>query len=350
MKNVSINVWDEAKAKTEAELPNATDVTYGIYTVYEKNKAYARASIVVGDDGSVSDRYAYLYDEPNYERYNKSEDVYYWEMDAVIDGVKTTVTFKSDLPFKDTVLDTMKVEGGMFKLSYDKDGYAVDVDKLKEGIDNDYILLSEYNNQKPDDLNIITNKGEFTSEKVQVEKDTLWITDQTAKRGFALADKCPAVIVELNKDSKGNWEIDETTEYTTVEKAVRSMETYDTKDKFATFEGEIYLMFKDGIVSSVVLVDKVAKDGHRKDDTGVAETVRVTSIDTNSDPRMVWLNDKDRDGATPAAVKSSVNKALADAGYEWTKWDTTGAVWTMTAVKAGSSNTQPYTFNVDWAK
>ena len=98
VKNVSINVWDKAKAKTEAELPNATDVTYGIYTVYEKNKAYARASIVVGDDGSVSDRYAYLYDEPNYERYNKSEDVYYWEMDAVIDGVKTTVTFKSDLP------------------------------------------------------------------------------------------------------------------------------------------------------------------------------------------------------------------------------------------------------------
>ena len=45
------------------------------------------------------------------------------------------------------------------------------------------------------------------------------------------------------------------------------METYDTKDKFATFEGEIYLMFKDGIVSSVVLVDKVAKDGHIKDNT-----------------------------------------------------------------------------------
>lgn len=45
----------------------------------------------------------------------------------------------------------MGVEGGMFKLSYDKDGYAVDADKLKEGIDNDYILLSKYNNQKPDE-------------------------------------------------------------------------------------------------------------------------------------------------------------------------------------------------------
>ncbi len=352
VKNVSINVWDNAKAAAEAEvkLADAKGVTSGIYTVYEAGKAYARASIVVGDDGSVSDRYAYLYDEPNYERYNKSEDAYYWEMDAVIDGVKTTVTFKSDLPFKDTVLSTMGVEGGMFKLSYDKDGYAVDVDKLKEGIDNDYILLSKYKNQKPDDLNIITNKGEFTSQEVQVKKDTLWITDRTAKRGFALADNCPTVIVEMKEKTTGKWVIDETVEYTTVEKAVRSMETYDTKKEVATFEGEIYLMFKDGIVSSVVIVDHVVKDDHRKDDTGVSETVRVTSIDTNSDPRMVWLNDKDRDGSTPAAIKSSVNKALADAGYEWTNWDTTGAVWTVTAVKAGSSNTQPYTFNVDWAK
>ena len=308
VKNVSINVWDKAKAKTEAELPNATDVTYGIYTVYEKNKAYARASIVVGDDGSVSDRYAYLYDEPNYERYNKSEDVYYWEMDAVIDGVKTTVTFKSDLPFKDTVLDTMKVEGGMFKLSYDKDGYAVDVDKLKEGIDNDYILLSDYMDQKPDDLNIITNKGEFTSEKVQVEKDTLWITDQTAKRGFALADKCPAVIVELNKDSKGNWEIDDTVEYTTVEKAVRSMETYDTKDKFATFEGEIYLMFKDGIVSSVVLVDKVAKDGHIKDNTtgNKDDHSEISSAIAQNGDYYAVIRILDKDGKVVASATTAV--------------------------------------------
>ena len=314
VKNVSINVWDEAKAKTEAELPNATDVTYGIYTVYEKNKAYARASIVVGDDGSVSDRYAYLYDEPNYERYNKSEDVYYWEMDAVIDGVKTTVTFKSDLPFKDTVLDTMKVEGGMFKLSYDKDGYAVDVDKLKEGIDNDYILLSDYMDQKPDDLNIITNKGEFTSEKVQVEKDTLWITDQTAKRGFALADKCPAVIVELNKDSKGNWEIDDTVEYTTVEKAVRSMETYDTKDKFATFEGEIYLMFKDGIVSSVVLIDKVAKDGHIKDNTTGKITEAAISKDASGKLVATWTDNK-----AYAGSKYVVDFYLVDGAKEYLK-------------------------------
>ena len=104
--------------------------------------------------------------------------------------------------------------------------------------------------------------------------------------------KCPAVIVELNKDSKGNWEIDDTVEYTTVEKAVRSMETYDTKDKFATFEGEIYLMFKDGIVSSVVLVDKVAKDGHIKDNTTGKITEAAISKGDGNKLVATWTDNK----------------------------------------------------------
>ena len=347
VKNVSIDVYNEQEAKDAAGIKTGTKVdktAYGIYSVYDG--AYVVASIVVGDDGSVSDRYAYLYGEPNYERYDKANDVYYWEMDAVIDGVKTTVTFKTDLKFDDAIAS--KEQGKMFKLSYDKDGYVTKYAEIVKG--SDYVTLGQSASVKdPEDLKIVTNKDQVVEREVQVKKDTLWITEQNAKRGFALADNCPAVIVEMNKDGN-TWEIDKTSEYTTVEKAIRSMENYDSKKENATYEGEIYLMFKDGIVSSVIIVDYVTKDDHRKDDTGVAETVRVTSIDTNSDPRMVWLNEKDRDGATPAAVKSSVNKALADAGYEWTKWDTTGAVWTVTAVKAGSSNTQPYTFNVDWAK
>ena len=100
VKNVSINVYNTAeKAAQDAAEATGTmtdTVAYGIYSVYEG--AYIVASIVVGDDGSVSDRYAYMYGEPSRERYVKAEDTYYWDMDAVIDGVKTTVTFKGDLP------------------------------------------------------------------------------------------------------------------------------------------------------------------------------------------------------------------------------------------------------------
>ena len=64
VKNVSINVYNTAKAAQDAAEATGTitDTAYGIYSVYEG--AYIVASIVVGDDGSVSDRYAYMYDEP----------------------------------------------------------------------------------------------------------------------------------------------------------------------------------------------------------------------------------------------------------------------------------------------
>ena len=283
VKNVSIDVYNEQEAKDAAGIKTGTKVdktAYGIYSVYDG--AYVVASIVVGDDGSVSDRYAYLYGEPNYERYDKANDVYYWEMDAVIDGVKTTVTFKTDLKFDDTIAS--EEQGKMFKLSYDKDGYVTKYAEIVKG--TDYVTLGQSASVKdPEDLKIVTNKDGVVSREVQVKKDTLWITEQNAKRGFALADNCPAVIVEMNND-KGTWKIDETTEYTTVEKAIRSMEKYDSKKENAVYEGEIYLMFKDGIVSSVIIVDYVTKDDHRKEDTVAGITA---SLKTSADGKGLTL-------------------------------------------------------------
>ena len=89
----------------------------------------------------------------------------------------------------------------------------------------------------------------------------------------------------MNND-KGTWKIDETTEYTTVEKAIRSMEKYDSKKENAVYEGEIYLMFKDGIVSSVIIVDYVTKDDHRKEDTVAGITA---SLKTSADGKGLTL-------------------------------------------------------------
>ena len=313
VKNVSINVWNADKAKTEAELPNATNVTYGIYTVYEAGKAYARASIVVGDDGSVSDRYAYLYGEPNYEKYVKSEDVYYWNMDAVIDGVKTTITFKTDLPFSDSAIAGHEDQGEMFKLSYDKDGYAVDAKELKHN--DDYHWLYEYISVvKPDDVNILKNDPTSANSKtltLTCKGDTLWINDQTQLRGYALADNCPTVMVEL----KANGDVDKTVEYTTVEKAIKALENYDSKDETAkNFSGAIYLVFKDGIVSSVVMTDVPVKDDNRKENT----TGKITeaAISKNADGKLVatWTDKKEYAGS-----KYVVDFYLVDGAKEYLK-------------------------------
>ena len=315
VKNVSINVWDRAKAAADAEvkLTDKTDVTYGIYTVYEANKAYARASIVVGDDGSVSDRYAYLYGEPNYEKYVKSEDVYYWNMDAVIDGVKTTITFKTDLPFSDSAIANHEDQGEMFKLSYDKDGYAVDAKELKHN--DDYHWLYEYITVvKPDDVNILKNDPTNSSSKaltLTCKGDTLWINDQTQLRGYALADNCPTVMVEL----KANGDVDEIVEYTTVEKAIKALENYNDKDETAkNFSGAIYLVFKDGIVSSVVMTDVPVKDSHIKDNTTGKITEAAISKDASGKLVATWTDNK-----AYAGSKYVVDFYLVDGAKEYLK-------------------------------
>mgnify|MGYP000015069863 FL=1 len=349
VKNVSIDVYNKGEAEDAAGIKTGTKVdktAYGIYSVYDG--AYVVASIVVGDDGSVSDRYAYLYGEPNYERYDKANDVYYWEMDAVIDGVKTTVTFKTDLKFDDTIAS--KEQGKMFKLSYDKDGYVTKYAEIVKG--TDYVTLGQSASVKdPEDLKIVTNKDMVVEREVQVKKDTLWITEQNAKRGFALADNCPAVIVEMNKDGN-TWEIDKTSEYTTVEKAVRSMENYDSKNENATYEGEIYLMFKDGIVSSVIIVDYVTKDDHRKDDNVGDLTVGVVKVDTTNKKVVLDKDDKPEDGrawteAEKAAINTSVKAALIEAGYEATG-DMTYQPDVIKAVNTNASNAKEFTFSVVW--
>ena len=84
----AIDVYDADEVKKEAETTSADSL--GVYTVHETSGAYIIASIVVGDDGATSDKYAYMYGEPDNERYNRAEDVYYWTMSAVVDGVDMT--------------------------------------------------------------------------------------------------------------------------------------------------------------------------------------------------------------------------------------------------------------------
>ena len=270
IKNVSIDVYNDNMVKKDAKTANAD--SQGIYTVYDGG--YAVASIVIGDDGATSDKFAYLYDEPENERYSKTDKAYYWTMNAVIDGVKTTITFKSDLPYDDNFAEDL------YKVSYDKDGYATDATVAQHT--TDYVWVGEYVNDptKKDVVKDIFDGTVNPKVDLTADGDTLWITDQGKNRGIVLADSCPAVIVEQKLDKNGNWVADKTVDYASVAKAIKALDNYDGKG-VKNFDGTIIVTLKDGVATSVILTDTVTKVDHKKEDTvaGVTASLSVKNGD-----------------------------------------------------------------------
>ena len=78
-------------------------------------------------------------------------------------------------------------------------------------------------------------------------------------------------------------------------------------------------MFKDGIVSSVVLVDKVAKDGHIKDNTTGKITEAAISKDASGKLVATWT-----DNNAYAGSKYVVDFYLVDGTKEYLKDSVTG--------------------------
>ena len=271
VKNVSIDLWTAKNNESnilKAAGKNAKNVgtTEGAFCVYKNG--YIIAAVVIGDNGATSDSYAYIYGGITNERYVKAEDVYYWSVKAVVAGEVTSITFKSDLPAD-------KLEMDLYKVSYDADGYAVNAEKAtcKQANGTDFDWIDYFN---PDTTKLIsTNFGTQSQGTADLKADgeTLWVTQQSAKRGFALADDCKAVIVELNQAGD---KVDKAVEYSSVAKAIKALDTYVAKTESANFDGRLILTVKDGIVTSVILTDTVNPE---KDNVvnGVKASLKVSA-------------------------------------------------------------------------
>ena len=308
IKNVSIDVYSEDQVEKEAETAKAD--SQGVFSVYKNG--YVVASIVIGDDGATSNKFAYLYDEPENERYSKTDKAYYWTMNAVIDGVKTTITFKSDLPYDDNFAEDL------YKVSYDKDGYATDATVARHG--TDYVYVSEYV-KDPTAKDIVKNTFDGNSNKkvdLTADGDTLWITDQDKNRGIVLADSCPAVIVEQKQDKNGNWVADKTVDYASVAKAIKALDNYDGKG-VKNFDGTIIVTLKDGIATSVILTDTVEKVDHIKDNTTGKITEAAISKGDGNKLVATWTDNK-----AYANYEYVVDFYLVDGTKEYLKDSVTG--------------------------
>ena len=344
VKNVSLDVYTDKKVKEEAKAGSGVNAdSQGVYSVYKGG--YVKVSIVIGDDGETTSRYAYMFGEPERERYSKAEDAYYWDMNVVMDGKETTVTFKTDLPAKDTFAE------GLYKLSY-KGEYASDAKLLvaENGTGKDLGWLYSYA-QDPDAAKAVTGMG-TSSDPLDLKADgeTLWITEQNLERGFALATDCPAVIVEQKQNKNGDWVADDIVEYSSVAKAIRALDTYDNKNDNAKFDGQIYILFKDGIATSVILTDTVNKSNNTNPGVG-SDKYEVVAVDTAT--KTLYLNKEDNVGElNDTEVVKAAQKALYEMGWELTsnKLDRGTTPFSVKAVNMNTANPAVFNWYIEWEK
>ena len=176
-----------------------TQNAYGAYVLYDGN--YVKYAVVVGEDGSIGNRFVYLTTGIG-ERSWKSTPGYYWSYDAIIDG---------------NLLETKNGEGGfntltevndnnawlagetLYKASYDKDGYAKKMELLNDNWDKaetstnkdkGYVQITSAVSNKVTVPFTVTLRGqtmyfqaaEFSDRYVMLDDDCVfWVQNDEAK-------------------------------------------------------------------------------------------------------------------------------------------------------------------------
>ncbi len=265
VQNVEIEIDHDANAE-EAE----------IYTVYNKDH-YIIGAVTVGEGKGGNATVAYVLSGAKSER--KEGDTYYWEFDAVVEGVKQTLTAKSkyhdifdvladesnswhediadgavnNTPSTLTYLGksgNMNVRDGLVELRYDADKeYVVGIRSVEEkDIYNNYgsrtgsikgmnslkqtVSLRDVKAYRINGIGEYTLKANATDatntwstsyyadsapNKLYLQGRTLYVTNGQQDEGLALTSDAKAVVIQREN---GDWE---TTEYTSVQSAITAI-------------------------------------------------------------------------------------------------------------------------------
>ncbi len=354
VKNASIDLWKDLDAvkKGNTDYKDAKHASSGAYILYKDN-GYIIAAVVVGEDGESSKNLVYVNsDKLTSESYDKAADEWTWTREVIYNGEKTMLTEVGDSL---SYIGTERGQGKMeqyewYQVKFNAKGEVIGA-KLASSdmtvangtnhgdyVDNIEHLYDSINNGKD---TILYVGSDLTAAKMK--GNTLY-TDKTMTKGFYVDEDAKVVFIQTN-DGK------ETTEYATGADQVQDFIDDLNADKSGAYKFDISAILDNGVAKTVVIrdqIDSTYKPGEATKPS-TSDKVRVTSVDTVN--RVVYLNKADAANASDENnVKPVVNAALAEAGYEWTAWDTTGAPWKVTAVKTSASNTQTYTFSVEIEK
>ena len=192
---------DRTGVFTGTNAPSNTNVSNGVYTLYNVDGDVI-AAVVVGDDAGASSKLVFT-DKGSITReaYNASTGIYTWTRDVVIDGERVTLTEQGDGV---SILDTLdqytwyqvKLDANGLVIDADpyyavldaNDEYVLDYEDIAAAVaDNDTVLYYE------DDLGTFNVYGG----EMDLTGRTLWVTTER-NGGFRVAEDVNVVLIQQN--------------------------------------------------------------------------------------------------------------------------------------------------------
>ena len=315
---------DDTKISVDLAGSNGLSNTYSpwsIFAVYDED-LYIIGAIVIGEDNTSTDDYAYILKDVGNEYIDENDD-YYWDVEAVVDGEIVTLTIKTDVGsfsgatgLRSRILAVIGAgENGMMELTYDADGYVTDAVSVQgdntsgtssapEGpvYDNDDFG----NDVDPDEFGVyvvgwgsaVSNptEGNFTS-----NGRTLYAHSSDA--GLRLGSGAPVVVVTPREDENGNALSDSIESYSDFKAAVESLDNGNNNNGYDDFDGWITAVINDNgqaayvVISSndALVVDVNTGEGRPSENSVIDDVVLV--LDPSSSNGTAWPTLLDEDDA-----------------------------------------------------
>ena len=312
----------------------------GAYYLYNDDN-YIIAAVVVAKNAVSSDNYVFITDEANYEGYDSAADEYTWTAEGIRNGEKITLTEVGD---KLTYLRGLDTDS-FYKVSYDSKGYVIEapekIDNAKwdniGGLDGDTYAVDgvkDFNSTATgydkEDVELVRQEmNPNYGTKLVMKGHTLYVknaNDPSSALDYAL-DVAPDAKAVLKDRHDLKWE----TEYFNADSG-NVKAAIDEMDN-ANYTGWMYAVMKDGVVTSVIIVDTENHPG-----TGVtgkpaakSENIKVTITEK------VTYQVKSGTTVTAVDVAAAVEAAMNDAGYTQVTVDM--SISKVTAEKNGQTLT-----------
>ena len=255
-------------------------VRESVFAVYDADH-YVIGAIVIGDDANDKG-YAYGVDTDAQNEYvQDSNDNYYWDFEAVVDGEVKTLTVKGNYEvFKaltDKICNAVGVgKGAMLELTYDEDGYVIDAVVLKDSDDvvygnDEYTSFDKYT----DDFDIYMVDVNGDALTTNAAGNTMWIGLQNNKidNGLTVVAGAPIIVIQdvVDKDT-GKYLKTEVDTYNDFNSA------FDALAAENMFEGQIAAVLNDQGSAEYVVLNSATQDKAETDNgtTPVQDFAKVT--------------------------------------------------------------------------